>query len=192
MDIDKISFKKLFAFFSISILITYVASSIIGYYDIIHPLSKNLHVWVGFPIEDINDGILYMVPALENKLFVLIASIALFLIFLKRKQFSNKYINYVAASTFGVYLIHDNVILRHYMWHTILNTSSYYNSSTLFLFVIVVSILIFVACTGIDFIRRWTVERAWIWIVDHKLNHLPGWFNRIMNGFESYLDNYLK
>lgn len=192
VDIDKISFKKLFAFFSISILITYVASSIIGYYDIIHPLSKNLHVWVGFPIEDINDGILYMVPALENKLFVLIASIALFLIFLKRKQFSNKYINYVAASTFGVYLIHDNVILRHYMWHTILNTSSYYNSSTLFLFVIVVSILIFVACTGIDFIRRWTVERAWIWIVDHKLNHLPDWFNRIMNGFESYLDNYLK
>ena len=87
VDIDKISFKKLFAFFSISILITYVASSIIGYYDIIHPLSKNLHVWVGFPIEDINDGILYMVPALENKLFVLIASIALFFIFLKIKQF---------------------------------------------------------------------------------------------------------
>ena len=119
-------------------------------------------MWVGYPIEAVDDGILYMAPALENKLFVLIASTTLFLIFLKRKEFSNKYVNYIAGSTFGVYLIHDNLIVRHYLWKTILNTSSYYNSSNLILFAIAALVLIYVACTGIDFIRRWTIEKLWI------------------------------
>ena len=192
VDIDKISFKKLIAFFSISMIITYVASCIIGYYDIVYPLSQNLHMWVGYPIEAVNDGSLYMAPALENKIFVLIASTALFLIFLKRKEFSNKYINYIAASAFGVYLIHDNLIIRPFLWKTLLNTSSYYNSVYLILFAIVALVLIYAACTGIDFIRRWTVEKLWIWIVDNKLNHLPDWINRQIKRFEIYLDNYLK
>ena len=191
-DIDKLSFKKLIAIFSLSMIITYVASCIIGYYDIIYPLSQNLHMWVGYPIEAVDDGILYMAPALENKLFVLIASTTLFLIFLKRKEFSNKYINYIAGSAFGVYLIHDNLIVRHYLWKTILNTSSYYNSSNLILFAIAALVLIYVACTGIDFIRRWTIEKLWIWIVDNKLNHLPDWIERQLKKFETYLDGYLK
>ena len=192
MDIDKISFKKLIAFFSISMIITYAASCIIGYYDIVCPLSSNLHMWVGYPIEAVNDGSLYMAPALENKFFVLIASTTLFLIFLKRKEFSNKYINYIAASAFGVYLIHDNLILRPFLWKTLLNTSTYYNSSYLILFVIAALLLIYAVCTGIDFIRRWTVEKLWIWIVDNKLNHLPDWIDRQIKRFEVYLDNYLK
>ena len=149
-------------------------------------------MWVGYPIEAVDDGILYMAPALENKLFVLIASTTLFLIFLKRKEFSNKYINYIAGSTFGVYLIHDNLIVRHYLWKTILNTSSYYNSSNLILFAIAALVLIYVACTGIDFIRRWTIEKLCIWIVYNKLNHLPDWIDRQLKKFETYLDGYLK
>ena len=192
LDLDKISFKTLYTVFGVSMIITYIASCIIGYYDIVIPSEGNLQMWIGFPIEGLFDSGLYMWPALENKLFLSAASISLFLIFLKRKEFSNKYINYIAGSAFGVYLIHDNYLLRHYLWDTILNTSSYYFSPYLILFFIAALIGIYVVCTVLDIIRRLTIEKVWMWIVDNKLNWIPPWFIAKFRVFEKWCHSYLK
>ena len=192
VDIDKFSFKKLILVFSISMIITYAVACIIGYYDIILPADKNLHMWLGYPIEALTDDRLFMWPALENKIFLFVASLTLFLIFLKRKEFSNKYINYIAGSAFGVYLIHDNLMVRPYLWNNLLHVSSYYYSPYLWLFAIGSLFGVYIICTGIDIVRRETVEKIWIWIIDNYLNKIPIWFGKKFKGFENYIDNYLK
>jgi hypothetical protein len=73
------------------------------------------------------DNTLYMSFFYENKFFALTASIFLFLIFLKRKEFSNKYINYIAGSALGVYLIHGNPVVGGFTWPPF-NFSSFYHS----------------------------------------------------------------
>ena len=117
---------------------------------------------------------------LENKFFAITASIFLFLIFLKRKEYTNKYINYIAGSALGVYLIHVNCIVGHLTWIPF-NFKSYYNSPWLFLIAIAIICIIYIVCTGMDIIRRLTIEKIWIWIVDNKLNFLSRWIKGITN-----------
>jgi hypothetical protein len=53
----------------------------------------------------------------------------------------------------------------------------------LLLIAIVIIILIYVVCGGIDIIRRLTIEKLWIWIVDNKLIFLSDWIGRVTNYF---------
>ena len=48
--------------------------------------------------------------------FILLTGIELLLFFLKLKPFTNKLINKVASTTLGIYLIHDNFLMRPYLW----------------------------------------------------------------------------
>ena len=49
---------------------------------------------------------------------ILIISLFLFLGFLNLKVKHNKVINAIAAATFGVYLIHDDIYIRNFLWKT--------------------------------------------------------------------------
>ena len=188
IDLDKISYKKLVSVFAASMIITYVVSCIIGYLDIVHPQSSNLAMIFGLPVEAVFNGTLYLWPALENKLFLFAASVALFLMFLKRKEFSNRYINYIAGSALGVYLIHDNLLIRAYLWKNVLEPISYYYSPYLILIAIIMIVGLYLVCTFIDILRRITVEKLWIWVVDNKLNKL---ILRIEKGINDFCKNFL-
>ena len=127
-----------------------------------------------FNIESLTNGertvrIAYTFFTRENKFFILTTSISLFLIFLKRNEFSNKYINYIAGSALGVYLIHSNVFVQEYLWKSLIHVSSYYYSPNLWIVAIISIIGVYLICTGIDIIRRETVEKLWIRFVDNKL-----------------------
>lgn len=189
IDLDKISYKKLVSIFAASMIITYVVSCIIGYLDIVHPQSSNLAMIFGLPVEAVFNGTLYLWPALENKLFLFAASVALFLMFLKRKEFSNRYINYIAGSALGVYLIHDNLLIRAYLWKNVLGPISYYYSPYMILIAIIMIVGLYLVCTFIDILRRITVEKLWIWVVDNKLNKL---ILRIEKGINDFCENSLK
>lgn len=183
VDLDKISYRKLFVLFSASMIITYAVSCVVGYLDITHLHSRNLAMIFGLPIEAVFNGTLYLWPALENKLFLFIASTALFLMFLKREEFSNSYINYIAGSALGVYLIHDNLLVREYLWKNVLHPISYYNYSYFILIAVLMIVGLYLVCTFMDIIRRLTVEKLWIWIVDNKLNNLSLWVEKRINDF---------
>lgn len=183
LDLDKISYKKLFCVFLLSMIITYSMSCIIGYLDIVHTQSSNLAMIFGLPVEAVYNDTLYLWPALENKLFLFAASVALFLIFLKRKEFTNRYINYIAGSALGVYLIHDNLLIRAYLWKNVLQPISYYYSPYLILIAITIIVGLYLICTFIDIIRRITVDKIWIWIVDNKLNGVSSWIGKKVNDF---------
>ena len=126
----------------------------------------------------------------QNSVFILIVAIAVFLIFLKRKEFSNKFINYIAGSVLGVYLIHENMFFRPYLWKGILKLSAHYNSHHFLLFAIGSIILVFIFATLADIVRRLTVEKVWIHILDWKLEGVISFFNRIFNACFEKLNNY--
>lgn len=48
----------------------------------------------------------------ENTIFIFMTSILLFIVFSKWNPGNIKWINYISPATFGVYLIHDNVVMR--------------------------------------------------------------------------------
>ena len=158
LDIKQFSSKKLFILLIASITLLYLGSAIMGQMGLI------------FNIENlINGDTPHNFFTRENKFFILTTSISLFLIFLKRNEFSNKYINYIAGSALGVYLIHCNVFVVEYLWESLIPVSSYYYSPNLWIVAIISIIGIYLVCTGIDIIRRETVEKLWIRFVDNKL-----------------------
>ena len=158
LDINQFNSKKLFVLLIFSIVLLYLGSAILGQLGILFNIG---HL--------INGDTIYRFFTRENKFFVLTTSVILFLIFLKRKEFSNKYINYIAGSALGVYLIHTNVFVGEYLWKSLIHVSSYYNSPNLWIVAIISIIGVYLVCTGIDIIRRETVEKLWIRFVDNKL-----------------------
>ena len=165
LDIKQFSSKKLFAILIASVTILYFSSAITGQLAILFDIETFVY-----------GGTTAFIPSefftRENRFFVLTMSLSLFLIFLKRKEFSNKYINYFAGSTLGVYLIHNNVFVWEYLWKSLINVSSYYYSPILWIVAIISIVAVYLVCTGIDIIRRETVEKWWIRFIDTKLRDI--------------------
>ena len=80
----------------------------------------------------------------------------------------HKWINTIAASTFGVLLIHANsYTMRQWLWRdTLQNAEQFYMSYACFHAMISV-IAIFAICIAIDYIRIHTLEK-WMFIVIDK------------------------
>lgn len=64
-----------------------------------------------------------------NNIFSLVLGVGFFLLFLKIHVNTNRFINFVAGTTFGIYLFHENFILREWIWGTAVNRTAYYGSS---------------------------------------------------------------
>ncbi len=62
---------------------------------------------------------------------------------LKKRRIFNKHINYLARSALGVYLIHENTILKDFLWNQ-LHLTTYYNSPYLPLIGIILTIIIYI------------------------------------------------
>lgn len=93
-----------------------------------------------------SDGVLF------NGVIVVGCSVLLFLIFVSIKPFSNKIINLIAKSTFGIYLLHDNVY-REYLWNNLFQISAKYQNLWFPIIAVMIGILIFGVCFIIDYIR---------------------------------------
>ena len=76
------------------------------------------------------------------------------------------WINYLAKYTFGIYLIHDNPLLRDLIWQSLFETTQYQNSPYILLHFLLCTVIIFITCAFIDFLRSVTVERLWLKMFD--------------------------
>ena len=98
--------------------------------------------------------------ALESSISVPACSISLFLLFHSLDIGINRRINSIAATTLGVYLIHDLSIWRKVIWYRILRVDTVlYNSRWFPLISIVVIISVFSICSLIDLIRLTWIEQ---------------------------------
>lgn len=101
-----------------------------------------------------------------NTLPVLLTSVLLFIGFKNLEIKKNKIINTIAASTFGIYLLHDSVLSRHYLWTTLFKNKSYINSVNLFGHSVICILVVFFGCSAVELIRIHTIEKLWMRFVN--------------------------
>ena len=93
-----------------------------------------------------------------SSITVVLASVCLFLFFAKtevKSSIVSKIVLFISPLTFGVYLIHDNLYFREYLWGSLLKTSKLSNSGLLILPIgIGIVSLIFACCIAIEFLRQ--------------------------------------
>lgn len=104
-------------------------------------------------------------------LFAFIAVISLLSFFSVIKIKTNRFINTVASTTFGIYLFHDSNVGRQLIWDEILHTLDKQYMSSLFpLFAVVSVIMVFTCATMIDLIRQKYFEKRLLPILESKIN----------------------
>ena len=107
-----------------------------------------------------------------NSPIVILGSIALFLFF-NSLTFCNKWINFIAASTFSVYLIHENYHVKYLIYDKVGESLSKMNIIIMILYLIVFAMIILTGGIIIDFVRRCLVDKL---------------FKRMCNHLNRYID----
>lgn len=102
----------------------------------------------------------YHMVANEHKFLALVCSFSLFMFFENIKIKQNKFINTIAASTFGVLLIHANSdAMRQFLWRDLLKNTSYYDSPYLIVHAIISVLAVYIVCVCIDQCRIHFLEK---------------------------------
>lgn len=96
----------------------------------------------------------------SNTFLAVATGVCSFLYFKNMQLKYSKIINTIAASTFGVLLIHANSdAMRQWLWKDVLNNVGVYDKLWMLLHAIGSVLLIFAVCTGIDYLRIRFVEK---------------------------------
>ena len=96
---------------------------------------------------------------LTNCISIPLCSWSLFIVFARMSVPPSRRTNTVAATTFGVYLLHDSHITRQLLWNGILHVSDAQFLSPYFPLLALVDILaVFAVCSAIDYLRLRLVE----------------------------------
>lgn len=94
-----------------------------------------------------------------NSILIFTLSISTLILFSKIDIGNIKWINIISSATFGVYLIHDNKLMRDFLWVKIFKNSTYIKSNQLILYSIIVILIVYILCTLIDLIRIYILEK---------------------------------
>ena len=93
---------------------------------------------------------------------VLLLSACLLMLFRKLRlpdiPWLHSVINSVAATTLGIYLIHDNYIVRPWLWKKLLQVNTHLESAFFPLWSVMVILGVFTACSCIERLRRLVVD----------------------------------
>lgn len=122
---------------------------------------------------DVNDS---------NKVLAVISAISFFMLFKNWKIKYNKLINYLAASTFGVLLIHaSGQHMRKWLWVNTLNNVNMYGNQLLALHFVGSVLAVYCCCIIIDKIRIRFIEKPFFKFANPKIlkaeNNIKSWLN---------------
>ena len=121
----------------------------------------------------------------NNSLIVLASSIALLLSFLKLKLKSSiliKFVKFVSPLTLGVYLIHDNPLIREVLWKQLFPLRAFERDILLLPKVLGVVVAVFVSGVLIDYIRAKLFS----------IFETAGWYKRLMNMMDGVIPQITK
>ena len=123
----------------------------------------------------------------KQSVLTFLSAISLFMVFEKWNIGCVKWINVVATATFGVYLIHDNAIIRNLLWHEVFNNVQYQDSIFLIPYSIIATTIVYVVCTLIDLIRRQLIEKPFMMFVNRYSNKIIRPFEAIINATKKFV-----
>ena len=118
----------------------------------------------------------------QNSIFVLLASVFLFLAFRNMRDFRSSLVNIIASSVFGIYLIHDMPLMRGYVYDRLFDCHGFTDSPMLFLYVIGMVLVIFAVCAVIELIRQAVMDRL-------LLKGLPDAVLRAEERYDNWIGN---
>lgn len=102
----------------------------------------------------------------SNKLLAFLVSVSTFMFIKNLHIRQSKWINTIASCTFGVLLIHANSdAMRQWLWKETCDNVGFFNSSMIYVHALCVPIIVFIACTIIDFCRQRFLERLYLDLV---------------------------
>ena len=119
-----------------------------------------LSVWGGAQaFSMIGKNLSYFFVADSNKPLAVVTAVFAFLFFKNLKLGYNKVINTIAASAFGVLLIHANSdTMRQWLWKDTLDNAGHFDGN-IYLHAIVSVLAVYAICTLIDFLRIQLLEK---------------------------------
>lgn len=105
-------------------------------------------------------GLAYFFVSDSNKVLAFATSLSVFLFFRNLKIGYSRYINKIAASTFGVLMIHANSdTMRRFLWEDACRNTGWYTSPYLVLHAVGCVLGVYVLCTVIDIVRIREIEK---------------------------------
>ena len=122
-----------------------------------------------------------------NMLPQVLSSVFLLQAFANWRIGSRKWINRISSATFGVYLIHDNGLIRPLLWKNLFHVADYQDSLAIIPYSIAVVLTSFAGCALVDLLRQLTVERIFMGAVNRYSNHLSNSAERICSFFKKLL-----
>lgn len=103
----------------------------------------------------------------SNALLAVITSFSLFILFKNTKIGYSKTINTIAATTFGIFLIHTcGDTMRQWLWRDVLNNVAYYYSPYMPIHAIASVLAVFLVCMVIDYMRARFIEKPFFLLWD--------------------------
>jgi hypothetical protein len=111
-----------------------------------------------------------------NKIPTLACAVTLFLGFKNLNIENVKYIEIISSTMFGVYLIHDNNFVRHFLWIDVFRNSAYYQSSYLIFHSTIVIFSVFFICIAIDQTRYIFIEKPFLRLIEIHLKKVLEYF----------------
>ena len=97
---------------------------------------------------------------------VLIISLTLFVGFANIDIGHVPFINTVSSTCFGIYLLHDNNYVRSLLWCNIFKNAHYQESDFLILYTIMQTVIVFIVCAVIEWLRIHLVEKAYLKLIE--------------------------
>ncbi|ORX64311.1 hypothetical protein BCR32DRAFT_306895 [Anaeromyces robustus] len=103
-----------------------------------------------------------------EKFPALLTSVLIFIVFSKM-NFTSRFINLIASSTFGIYLLHDGLYMREFIWKKFLMVSNYKDNYLLIPYSMAVVLGVFTIGSIIELIRIYLFEKYYMKIIDFFL-----------------------
>lgn len=132
-------------------------------------LGTILSIWICIHSNAMKQNPYYFVSD-SNKPLALLVGLSSFLFFKNLKIKQSTIINNLGAGTFGVLLMHAYpASLRNWLWNEVCKCSDVYYRHCWMLYIILSIAIIFIICSIIDFIRRNTIEKWYLRLLDNIL-----------------------
>lgn len=144
-----------------------------GRYSILCIISSMASVLMLLYISSLKNHIYnaYFFVSDTNKILALLTAICTFMWFKNMKIKYSKWINAIAASMFGVLLIHANSdTMRHWLWKETLQNANHYGDNHYILYALISVLTVFFICIILDQIRIHTIEKYTFKQIDKILN----------------------
>lgn len=89
----------------------------------------------------------------RNLILIPITCMFLFFTFLSLPNFFSGRVNYIASTTFGIYLFSDSRVMRQLLWNNILHVGEQYSSNYFILYAFISVVVVFATSSIVDILR---------------------------------------